>query len=61
MSGPHFFDLLTKVHTELKIFFTSGYTAGTAVGRGSISEGAALLTKPFAAAQLEKTLHEILA
>lgn len=61
VSGSQLADRLTQLKPELKVIYTSGYSAETFRRDSVLSEDAILLRKPYTAAQLLKEVQKLLA
>jgi CheY-like chemotaxis protein len=60
INGEELAETLTESHPGLKVLFTSGYPAGTVVGRGTAETHAAFIQKPFLAKELARKIRTTL-
>ena len=60
MNGRQVADAARIERPELKVLFITGYAENAVVGNGHLDKGMALLTKPFAMAELGRRIHEML-
>ena len=60
MNGRQVADAARVERPELKVLFITGYAENAVVGNGHLDKGMALLTKPFAMAELGRRIHEML-
>jgi PAS domain S-box-containing protein len=61
MNGRQVADAARMLRPGLKVLFITGYAENAAVGNGHLEPGMALLTKPFAMADLVRKVQEMLA
>jgi CheY-like chemotaxis protein len=61
MSGMELRDRLERLRPDIKILFTSGYTANVIAHHGMLDEGVHFITKPFGITDLARALRELLA
>jgi two-component system cell cycle sensor histidine kinase/response regulator CckA len=60
MSGRELADLLQKTHPDLKVLYTSGYTADAIVRHGVSAASAAFIQKPMSPPALARKVREVL-
>jgi CheY-like chemotaxis protein len=61
MTGPELAAALSQTRPEMRVLFTSGYSAVGIVHGGSLPPGASFIEKPFAADSLRSKVREVLA
>jgi len=61
MSGPMLADKLTAIQPGLKVLYISGYDNTHVVQKYVVEKGHALLSKPFAVAELQNKIQQLLA
>jgi len=61
MNGKELSERLKGLRPNLKILFTSGYTADVIADRGVLDRGVAFLHKPFGPEELAAKVREMLA
>ena len=60
MNGRQLADRLVKLHSELKVLFTSGYAEDTIAHHGILDEGLNFIGKPYTPQALAKKIREVL-
>lgn len=60
LAGPKVAEQITQVRPEVKVVYLSGYSEGAVATLGQLGPGAVLLSKPFAADTLLRTIHKTL-
>jgi PAS domain S-box-containing protein len=60
MSGRELADMARKMHPDLKVLYTTGYTRNAIVHNGILDPGTSLLTKPFSLDELATKVRKIL-
>jgi CheY-like chemotaxis protein len=61
MGGKELVERLRAMLPELRVLFTSGYTADESIQQGDLGHGTTLLQKPFTASVLAQRIREALA
>ena len=60
MSGRELANLLTPIHPETRVLFTSGYTDNAIVHHGVLDEGVSFIGKPYSHSALARKVREVL-
>src|SRR5215475_1876717 len=60
MSGPMLADKLTEKQPDLKVLYISGYDNTHVVQKYVVEKGHELLSKPFAAEEMQNKIHQML-
>ena len=60
MSGRELADHARRIHDEIKVLYTTGYTRNAIVHNGMLDAGTSLLTKPFSFEELAFKVRKIL-
>ena len=60
MAGPELAHRLLHTRPEMKVLYTSGYTADALSDRGVLEDGIAFLQKPFRLDALAAKVHQVL-
>ncbi|NLH47197.1 MAG: PAS domain S-box protein [Myxococcales bacterium] len=60
MNGRQLAEILVKIHPEMKVLFTSGYTEDAIVRHGIIEEGLNFLAKPYSPYSLAIKIRKLL-
>jgi PAS domain S-box-containing protein len=60
MHGRELANRLTRIHPEMKVLFTSGYTDDAIVHHGVLDEGVSFIGKPYSPWALAKKVREVL-
>ena len=61
MSGRVLADAANRLHPQLRVLYTSGYTENAIVHHGRLDEGARLLGKPYRRSELDRAVRAALA
>jgi FixJ family two-component response regulator len=60
LGGPRVAEQLILTRPETKVIYLSGYSEEAVATLGQLGQGAVLLSKPFAADMLLRTVHKTL-
>ncbi|RJR17980.1 MAG: response regulator, partial [Desulfobacteraceae bacterium] len=60
MNGKELAGHISSLHQDVKVLFTSGYTANVIARHGVLNEGIHFIQKPFSLQDLDKKLREVL-
>jgi PAS domain S-box-containing protein len=60
MNGRQVADAARDMRPGLKVLFITGYAENAAVGNGQLAPGMAVMTKPFAMADLARRVHDLI-
>jgi CheY-like chemotaxis protein len=60
MNGRQLADEALKLHPNLRVLFTTGYTRNAVVHNGVLDPGLNFLSKPYTLDQLARKIHEVL-
>jgi FixJ family two-component response regulator len=60
MNGRDLAERLSSLRPDMKVLYTSGYTADAVASRGVLDEGVNFIQKPFATADLGEKLRLVL-
>lgn len=60
MNGPELHQQLSRIHTDLKVLYMSGYTGNTVAQHGILEEGVNFIQKPFILSELNKMLNAVM-
>ncbi len=60
INGRELADNLLRIHPEMKVLFTSGYTENAIVHQGVLDEGVDFIGKPYSPSVLAKKIREVL-
>jgi len=60
INGRDLAEKLLRIHPEMKVLFTSGYTETAIVHQGILDEGVNFIGKPFSPSVLAKKIREVL-
>ncbi|HEY7585296.1 MAG TPA: response regulator [Candidatus Deferrimicrobiaceae bacterium] len=60
INGRELAEKLRRIHPEMKVLFTSGYTENAVVHQGILDEGVDFIGKPFSPPVLAKKIREVL-
>jgi two-component SAPR family response regulator len=59
MSGPELVERLQELHPEVKVLYTSGYTAEATIHRNAFTDEIAFLQKPYTPDGLARKVREV--
>jgi len=60
MNGRELANRLTRIHPEMKVLFTSGYTDNAIVRQGVLDEGVSFIGKPYTPLALARKVREVI-
>jgi CheY-like chemotaxis protein len=60
MNGRKLADAAAELRPDLRVLFTTGYTANAIVHNGRLDPGVALISKPFTLEQLARKVRQVL-
>jgi two-component system, cell cycle sensor histidine kinase and response regulator CckA len=60
MNGPALAERLRALRPDVRVLFTSGYTANVIVHHGVLKEGIQFLPKPYSLSTLARRIREVL-